>query len=230
MLLANRRFTLIVLFLAFTLTASSLSLLVENAGSQSAKKGNFDVIRKRGDSFRNYDFRSEQVSRKNVDWAVTLLFFNDAEIGKVKDALFDPYDQTGGAMYGRLKNNGGASRWDSDAGKKTTLCPGAFRQPDSAFHYRIYATPVNDRMYNRVWGYYVFGSTHVDYNECGQDDTTYFGRTELAENYLSDTAAAEFGTNNVLDDHRSFGNEEPFRRQGNHIWFNNKLATYVRVP
>lgn len=205
--------------------------VVDEAGSQSARKGNFDVIRKQGDAFRNYDFRSERVSRRNVDWAIGLLFYNDAEINKVKGYgdFGNYYDQVGGPQYGRLKNNGGAYRWDSDRGRKSTLAPGCPSQPDDAFHYRIYATPDNDRMFNRRWGYYVFGSTHVDHNEaCGKDETTYFGRSELAENKLSDVANRSFPR--VLDDHASFGNGEPFRRQNNHVWFNNRFATYIYVP
>lgn len=218
-----------------TVTSAAVIALIalaapQAAVSQTAKAGNFRVIKKRGDGFRNYDLREKTVSRTKVDWAVSLLFWNDAEIDKVKSALSIKYDQEGGPMYARLKNNGGAYVWDEDKGKKTTLCPGLPTQPSEAYHYRIYATPDNDRMLNRVWGYYVFATTHIDHEECPGGDATWFGRSEVAEEYLTGVATDAWGASAVRNDHRSFGNGEPFRREGNHIWDNNKYASYIQVP
>jgi hypothetical protein len=224
-----RRAVVLVAVLAGVLTAITLEAPSE-ADAQTARAGNFKVIKKRGDAFRNYDLRERTVSRTKVDWAVGLLFWNDAEIDKVKGALGDEYDQEGSAAYARLKNNGGAYVWDDDKGRKTTLCPGLPGQPIEAYHYRIYATPGNDRMLNRVWGYYTFATTHIDHEECPGGDATWFGRSETAENYLASIAAGVWGSPAVRADHRSFGNGEPFRREGNHIWDNNKYATYIKVP
>jgi hypothetical protein len=198
----------------------------EAVGGATARRGNLRVLKQREDSFRNYDFDSRRVSRNNVDWPVNFLFWNNAEIDKVKHAFRVVFPHRGSTKYGRL-DDGPGPEWDEDGGVKTIRCSNPAQGRDS-YHFRLYARPNYDRMYNRVWGFYDFATSHIDHNEC------WFGRwhghTERAEGRISLWARDIYGPSRVDANRRSFGNREPYRREGNHIWSNNGLATYVRVP
>lgn len=41
-----------------------------------------------GDQFYNYDFNGTPYNSTNVDWKIDLIFYNNAEIDKVKSALY----------------------------------------------------------------------------------------------------------------------------------------------
>lgn len=194
----------------------------------TARQGNLQVIKSKEDAFYNYDFNSRTVSRNNVDWPVTLLFWNNAEIDKVKSAFRVAFPFSGSQKYARLDDGPGDGEWDSDGGRKTILCSNPVQGSNSR-HFRIYATSNDDRMYNTTWGFYVFGTTHIDHNECYPPDR-YFGYSEDSEKYVTLFARDIYGPSRVNADSLNFGNQEPFRREGNHIWSNDGLATTVKVP
>ena len=199
------------------------AVLVTLAGTQAAgaaSTSKLTILTIREDAFRNYDFLSQTVSSTNVDWPVNFLFWNNAEIDKVKDAM--RFSFPGSTMYARL-NDGSGYVWDQDGGRKTYLCPII----GDAHHFRVYADG-DDRLYNLGWGYYILGTSHIDHNECGLG--RWFGKTETAEAYIAGRARTAFGSGNVVEDWSSFANSEPYREEGNHIWQNNGLATSVRVP
>jgi hypothetical protein len=199
------------------------------AYAATARSGNLTIMQIREDRFRNYDFLSRSVAANNVDWAMSLLFWNNATINRVKNSGIGPlYDQTGGTMYGRMREtSAGPYVWDADGGRKTTKCPGLPTQPSSARHYRIYADG-DDRLYNLDWGYWVFGSTHWDINECRISGGASFGYSEDAEGLLVsawNSRTAWPATN----DWASWHNNEPFRVAGDHVWDNNGLASLFYV-
>jgi hypothetical protein len=207
------------------LALAALIALVVLVAAQAAGAGStskLTILYVREDAFRNYDFLSQTVSSTNVDWPVNFLFWNNAEIDKVKSKLGGYYPYSGSKMNGRL-NDGSGFVWDQDGGRKSILCPII----GDAYHYRIYADS-DDRMYNISWGYWVFGTSHIDHNECGFGK--WFGKSEQAENHIASHARNVFGSSNVAEDWSSFYNYEPYREQGNHIWQNNGYATAVRVP
>jgi hypothetical protein len=215
--------TVIVLVLAGALLAPVAAF------GQSARSGNLKILAMREDRFRNYDFRSRTVARDNVDWAVTLMFWNNATINRIKNSGIGPlYDQTGGTMYGRMREGTVAGYvWDADGGRKTTKCPGAPFQPREARHYRIYADG-DDRLYNLSWGFWVFGTTHFDINECSLTQPAFFGYSEDAEGRLVSAWNSRTPWP-ATNDWASFFNAEPFRVQGDHIWDNNARASLFYV-
>jgi hypothetical protein len=165
------------------------------AGMARAVTANVDayvILGINEDRFRNWDFHCGNadscITRTNVDWPMVLLFYNNAEINKVKDNILAPrYDQgatCASAQYARVNDGSNSWRWDDDSGKKTTCCPGAFGQPDTADHIRFYSNGrvTRDRMYNSSWGYWILASTHQDHNEpqC-TSNPAWFGYTETAE-------------------------------------------------
>jgi hypothetical protein len=199
------------------------------AYAATAREGNLQILYVREDAFRNYDFNSRDVARNNVDWTVALMFWNNATINRVKNSGIGPlYDQTGSAQYGRMREGSVAGYvWDEDSGRKTTKCPGLPGQPRNARHYRIYADG-DDRLYNLDWGFWVFGSTHWDMDECSLSNPAFFGYSENAEEWLvSDwVGRTPWGAAN---DWSWFYNSEPFRVAGDHIWDSNGYASAFYV-
>jgi hypothetical protein len=218
-------------FLVIAAAAALLAVVGPRPKAEAATARNLTLLYIDEDRFRNYDFTDRAVTPYGVDWPIALVFGNNATIDRVKARLGNEYDQTGGPMYGRMTDNagsggvGGGYVWDDDSGGKTTKCPGAPFQPDSARHYRIYADG-DDRLYNLAWGYYVFGSTHWDRWECG-GDTAWFGWSENAEGWL----AWRWSTNgySAAEDWASFYNWEPYRVEGTHVWENDGYATWFWV-
>jgi hypothetical protein len=221
-----RRVLLLALCLVLATAAGGRLALQRDA--EAASTGKLALLYVNEDRFRNYDFTAQAVSATGVDWAISLLFYNNATINRVKSALGNEYDQTGSKMNGRMTENagstgvGGGYVWDEDGGRKTTKCPGLVTQPSQARHYRIYADG-DDRLYNLSWGYYVFGSTHYDINECSLTQPAWFGYSETSEGWI----AQRWRQNgrSAVEDWSSFANAEPYRVEGDHIWENDGLAT-----
>jgi hypothetical protein len=175
------------------------------------------------DTIRNYDFHSQTVSSTNIDWAVSLIFSNNATINKVKSALDNPYDQgatCASPQYGRL-DDGAGYVWDTDSGKKTTCCP----ITGSDYHFRIYADSDDRLGYNATYGYWVFGTTHKDVKECGTG--TWYGDSEVAEQYMRSVKPSGWG---MTAEARNMSNPEPARWDGDHYWNNSGYATVFSVP
>jgi hypothetical protein len=160
-----------------------------------------------------------------------LVFDNFGEIDYVKTVLGAEYDQVGGPQNGRMTEDaggpgiGGGYVWDTDSGRKTTACPGGPGQPIDARHYRIYAD-AGDALYNLSWGYYVFGTIHYDYDECG--DAPWFGWSENAEGWLVWRWRATGYY--AWEDLHHFYNAEPYHVEGDHIWENDGRASFMWVP
>ena len=199
--------------------AAAAQPLADAPAVDTATATRLRIVALGGDSLWNYDFRARDVARTGVDWPVALVFWDAASIDRVKRAL--PYRWIGGPMYARLDDGGGAV-WDSDRGRKSSLCPITGR----ALHYRLYADG-DDQLYSIERGYYVVGTVHYDVRECGLD--RWSGRSEDAEAELARAARAVWGTAAVREDAIDLGNRERLRREGRHVWQSDGRATAVRV-
>jgi hypothetical protein len=171
-----------------------------------------------GDSVYNYDFTSESVSSTGVDWGVSLLFYDNAWIDKIKSIAGGKYWFYGSKEHFRL-NDSGYWEWDQDGGIKTNTpsCLGGTR------HFRVYAPPEFDDFYNPTFGYYVFGTSHYDHHE-------------LCNSWYDDSEGTELDVANLFAgkgyytryDYAWFYNQQ-YGDQGDHHWNNDGYATYVRV-
>lgn len=179
------------------------------------------------DVIYNYDFTTNRgASYRTVDWGTTLLFYNNDSIEQVKNdrAVGVAYAFVGGTKYGWVDEGGPhPSYYDSDRGIKTdsASCLGDTR------HFRIYADG-DDRLYNTRLGYWVYATTHKDFNELCSD---YYGDAEGTENDV----AARFRNDRhaVYEDYASFFNYEPYhvdRLDSKHRWGSDGKATYINVP
>jgi hypothetical protein len=231
---------------AIVATAAVVAPTANIAHAATARSGNLRPMYIREDGFLNYDFGSESHRRRNVDWAVSLIFWNNASIEGVKNSGIGPlYDQSGDPEHAFLSESRGYGwAWDDDKGRKTTKCPGAPTQPSTSRHYRIYADnpglpdpylPADrqaDSLYNLDWGYWVFGTIHLDVNECPPSGPAQFGWSETQENQLVRDWRDRTGWP-AINDWKFFYNYEPFRVEhfdsGDHVWENNGSASAFYV-
>lgn len=200
-------------------------MTVHVASANHSDGGTLRLLSMNEDQFHNWDF---QGAGARVDWPVTLLFWGNAEVDKVKDA-YKRVGWSGGAcgdsMWGHY-NDGYGLDWDTDDGVKIPCLPGCFV---SGYHIRLYAPPGTDRMYNPSWGYYVFASSHRDRSEFCIGVSKQYGWSEDAEGYAVDTATSRIGWSGSHD-WADFLNRVPTGWSSNHYLQNNGFASHVRVP
>lgn len=215
--------------------ALALAPVIRNA--TGAYAGNpLNPFEVKEDKVATYDFLSQSNARGNVDWPITLVFANNSNVNKIKQALRDPFGTgynygLGGSKMNGLVNNGNGWQWDTDGGMKTSMCEEATKS--DVFHYRVYAPPPPvDRLYNSQWGSFVVASTHIDHNECRPEifGEYWAGYSERTEELVAFYSTFAFLGKNVYQDSIWMGNKEPFRQQGSHIWSNDGWATKVWVP
>jgi len=182
-----------------------------------------------GDYWLNYDMMSERYSSSNVDWPVTMIFTNNAEVNKVKNVLrdtgyFSSFPGSWNGMHNAVADDGTDDyHWDRDAGVKGSSCPrGSITQ-----HARIYGGE-GDRIYTPELnlGFYVLVTTHYDANECG-GGTTWHGLSGMVEKSVAEYMDNRYSVNR---DWLNVHNVEGKRFEGNHKWWNNRYATRVILP
>jgi hypothetical protein len=172
-----------------------------------------------GDSIYNYDFENQAVDSTHVDWAMSLLFYNNANVNKVKGILEGSYWIYGSKENAYL-NDTGSWQWDQDGGMKTSSpsCLG------SDAHYRVYAPSGTDDFYNPNFGYYLFGTTHHDHHELCD---AWYDNSEGTESDIANRMSS-MGYYTRYD-YAWFYNAQ-FDTQGNHHFNNDGYATYIEVP
>ncbi len=176
------------------------------------------------DRFYNYDGEYSGYGGNSIDWPVTMVFYNNATVDKVK-ARYWGTTSCGTDMFLAV-SDGGGMQWDSDHGTKDGCSNPT--QPNVR-HMRVYAVTPGDRMYNAAWGYYVLATTHWDKNEfyIWLNVDTY-GWSEEIEEYVTDWAWS-WGLS-VADDAVYLGNPENDYWQGKHFYQSNGYASIVDIP
>ncbi|RLG58168.1 MAG: hypothetical protein DRN88_01465 [Candidatus Hydrothermarchaeota archaeon] len=174
------------------------------------------------DAFYNYDFESESVSNTNVDFPVNLVFWNNAEVDKVKGAFYG-VAEAATRKYMKLKD-GSSWVWDSDRGSDE-VTTGSKRK-----HMRLYADS-DDRMYDIEWGYYVIATSHYDYPWYGH---IWCGYSEQAEEEIAEDAEDIDEVLEVEEDKKYMYNLEPARNETEpgeptHVWYNNGWTTFIKM-
>lgn len=214
--------------LKYDILAVSMIAVVAVSGlalyADAASTSNLTDLTIDEDSFMNYDFLSDddRTDNENVDWPITMLHYDEAEVDKVKDIYFGT--TTAWTMYG-IFDNGGGWEWDSDQGTKSGQVYSEELDDYVYVHQRIYAPNPPDYLENSSWGNYVLSSTHFD----EYPFEAWSGYSEYAEDFF---ALAASGSYTVSEDWASFSNAESYREEdnGSHIWLNGGYATAVQVP
>jgi len=181
------------------------------------------IIYVQEDEFYNYDFLSKTlpVSGSNVDWPMAMLFYNNANVQKVKSMYFG--NTPGTIMYARL-DDGQGWLWASDTGTKCLTWWSTYLNQYVYLHMRVYAPLVTGYMNNAGYGKYVLGTTHYD----NYPTESWSGYSEYAEHDFASYAQLHGYT--VFVDWSDWHNYEPLRYERTHIWLNDGYTTAVYVP
>jgi hypothetical protein len=186
---------------------------------------NLQPVNSAEDAFYNYDFTGRTVSADGVDWPVTIIFYGNASVSKVKSAFRsrgwgNPFVST---MYG-YANDGAGFLFAGDGGVKTF----ATKSP----HMRLYAP--GGRMSNSALGSYVVATTHYDNAELSKPPTQWFGMSEDAAAAAVQTAVKAWGAGCVTVNSFALGNAQYGEVKGangeRHIWQCDGMATLIKVP
>lgn len=223
-----------VVALATLIAGAAVALLLLTradtaVGARAGQELVFIYLSHGGDQFLNYDGASNY-DPNGRDWPVTLIFYNNAEVDKVKNAIGQLYPNLGNSAHEgyAVQPNTHIHRFDSDRGRKTDC-----QSYNNDYHYRVYANSRTDRFYSPRWGYYVVGTSHIDHAEdqCGGTGLRY-GRSEFVEHRVAEAVNAVANWP-VRFDYIGLHNREPYRvdrRDRRHLWQNDGYATGVRVP
>lgn len=200
--------------------------LYSTSNSAALTATNFGYYTSYDDVVRNYDFTSQWEAYNNVDWAVTMLFYNNASVPRVSNSLwYAGYSYEGSEKHARVTDNSVDWVWYTNKGKKMKLC--------NDYHMRIYADTHDSMLHNPGWGFFVFATTHRDYGEhwyCSNG--RFHGYGEQAEEHFAQVFRNL--CNPVYEDWIGMDNHENFRVQTvngiDHYWSNNAYATIVYIP
>lgn len=209
------------------------SVLVPAPGPARAwQASGLTVVAQQEDLFLNYDCTSAVEGDPGAcDWPVTIVFWGNASVAKVKQALGSALPIYGVDEYLLLrdKRKRGGWWWVADRGIKSLSLT-------RAVHLRLYADP-DGRLTNGVWGDYVLGTTHLDLNELSKNPT--FGYSEDAAADVEAICARAYGGEAVTLDVLPLYNAEAERVEQrpndkggveSHVWQCDGLATMVYVP
>lgn len=182
------------------------------------------------DRFSNYDLET-MVSPANLsepgnaDWAIDYIFWNNAEIDKVKNQL-SGFNSDAGLMVAE-QQDGAAVAWDEDRGKKNPTGSCATGDGPSDYHMRFYADPNDDRMYSPSWGYWIFASAHKDLNENCYNESFGYGESSAEPGFVY---VFSLVYSNTCSDCVNLYNPKNYTEGGNHVWDNDGLASASYVP
>jgi hypothetical protein len=207
--------------------------------TQTAPSSKLTLLSIAEDKFYNFDFSQKTVSGSTIDQPITILFWYNANVNKVKGIYGSPY-LIGYTRYFYLYDNPSIGwQWDSDRGIKyitylgaVETCPGVVVNFGYVFaHMRVYANPSTDRNYNRYWGYYVLASTHLD----EYPTESWWGYQEIAERLFIGWASSKgypvyydwsYFYNDVLD---GCCISDPDSYPNTTIWCNDGYISTVKV-
>jgi len=194
-----------------------------------------------GDRWDNYDSNSQSLHNNNVDWAVDPVFYDNAEVDKVKNLInqYNGVGHSGGTKHiivreaNEYQNGSSISyvqMWDDDSGKKN-VAPNCSTYT-SAYHYRVYADESaysHDRFYNDTWGFYVIATAHWDENDgCSGARHGWGENAEATVRAWSDNVPGWGITANYwnMSNNRCCF----FDKNNTHYWQNTGAASVIEVP
>ncbi len=207
--------------------AIAVALLLVAAAPAAAKTvpGIQQVSLGSGDWVYNYDFKSKDARADNVDWPVTLLFWNNAEVDKVKNKWcpwWDLFRCSGPGVYEyMLLKDGSSSYWDQDTGRKKSISGW-----DDSWHVRFYAPYPSDRGYSLELGYWVVATTHKHNDEITKTNKWTGYSEETEEKVANDLRAKGW----LVEDDKVWFNNVLDEWQGTSYLQSNGYATKIKVP
>lgn len=175
-----------------------------------------------GQKWLNYNHRRKKLSSAHIDWPITIIFYGNATVDKVKKMY-------GGSMFASRKYQaydiGTGVKWDSDVGIKISML---FDGPDGKdkdiLHIRLYAPPGGYFDGDGGWGHYVIAATHFDFNPPWD---TKNGYSEDAERQALRIASMRGYT--VYSSYAHLHNREHLRKEKNRYWQSDGRVSLVYI-
>lgn len=171
----------------------------------------------------NYSFFRKDRAALKPDWPISLIFYGNATVEKVK-AIYGKYRLS--TRKHILYEAGAGPVWDSDSGVKSDVW---FKGPDGldkdAFHLRIFAPPAGFFEGEGSWGHYVIATAHFDFNPpldsvCGYSEDAEYLAVRIAERKGYEAAYR----------YVNLFNGETFRVKKHHYRQSDGYASLVYIP
>ena len=222
---------IILIILSLTLTSYGLiNLKASIAGP--ALSTNYYTLCIDQDCFKNWDSNTDTVfGPSTADWPVTIIYYGNAEVDKIKSAYDFDLTGHGHSMYMLMTDDGITWFIDSDRGMKAvfTISPPLnicnYTIEKMYVHARLYANPSTDYNYHPGLGQYVIATSHLD--EWPWE--SWSGFASAAEDIVVDWASVWLNWQ-VYANYAYGYNADTCRIVGDHINNNDGWISYVYVP
>ena len=171
----------------------------------------------------NFGFYKKAKTSLKPDWPVSIIFYGNASVGKVKKLFGKTRLSTNKYVF---YDEGAGMTWDADKGVKTRVWFAGPDGPDrDVLHVRVFAPPVGYFEGEGAWGRYVIATTHFDFNppfdnRCGYSEDAERQALRMAERqgYL------------VFYHCVNLFNAERLRARRHYYWQSDGYAGLVRIP
>ena len=206
--------------------------LIKTVTAGPATNNNYQIVCiSSSDCFTNWDSESSSAfTPSTADWPVTIIYYGNAEVDRIKISYLWPLTGLGNSEYLYMVDSG-VVFVDSDRGMKTlTYIDYAICGVHLGWvyvHVRLYADPQKDYNTDPLWGHYVVATSHLD----NAPFEHWSGFPAIAEHYAVQRANS-LGWNSNINALYVY-NEDPicrFGHNGNHININDGFASTIYVP
>lgn len=186
-------------------------------------RGNLRWVRLGRQRWLNYGFYKKNKTSLKPDWPVSIIFYGNASVEKVKRIFGKAQLSTNKYVF---YDEGMGMVWDADKGVKRRVW---FAGPDGldqdVLHVRVFAPPGGYFEGEGEWGHYVIATTHFDLNppfdnKCGCSEDAEREALRLAESqgYL------------VFPHCVDLNNTQRLRSRRLYYWQSDGFAALVRIP
>jgi uncharacterized protein (UPF0333 family) len=221
----------ILILLAILLAFAGLAYFKESYAGPATPTNYYTLCIGTSDCFKNWDSNSDSIfNPSTADWPVTIIYYGNAEVDKIKIAYSWLLTGFGNSMYMLMTDDGKTWFVDSDRGMKDVFI---FLPPlklcgytiDIAYaHVRLYANPDRDYNVHPDLGRYVIATSHLD----EWPFESWSGFASVGEE-VAITAALNLGWT-VYPNYAYGYNSDYCRIVGSHINNNDGWISYIRVP
>lgn len=186
-------------------------------------RGNLRWVRLGRQRWLNYGFYKKDKTSLKPDWPVSIIFYGNASLEKVKRIFGKATLATNKYVF---YDEGRGMVWDADKGvKRRVIFDGPDGHDRDVLHVRVFAPPVGYFEGEGEWGRYVIATTHFDFNppfdnKCGYSEDAEREALRIAESrgYL------------VFPHCVDLKNTQKLRSRRLYYWQSDGFAALVRIP
>jgi len=186
-------------------------------------RGNLRWVRLGRQRWLNYGFYKKSRTSLKPDWPVSIIFYGNASVEKVKRIFGKTRMATNKYVF---YDEGRGMVWDADKGVKRRVWFAGPDGPDrDLLHVRVFAPPVGYFEGEGEWGRYVIATTHFDFNppfdnKCGYSEDAEREALRMAESQGY----------RVFPRCVDLNNTQRLRTRRSYHWQSDGFAALVRIP